>query len=378
MSRRAISALFFLAGMCFASWAARIPDISLKLGLNEGQLGRLLLAVPVGCLVALPLAGWLVQRWGSRHVVLLGAGLYSLSLPLLGLAGQFWTLAPALALFGFASNLVNIAVNTQALGAQTHYGKPIMGSFHGLWSLAGFLSGLLATLLISRRVAPLPHFMLVMGLGLLVAAVAHRYTLRHDTGREAGGRRLRRPDPVLLRIGLIAFCGMLCEGAMFDWAGIYFQRVIQPSPALVTSGYVACMSTMALGRFLADALTYRFGPKRVLQLSSALISGGLALAVALPYLGPALVGFLLVGFGIASVVPLSYSAAGRVGSVAPGPALALVSTIGFTGFLLGPPLIGLLAQAFSLRQALAVVAGVGALIGLLAALPDPVARLQRV
>ncbi|GAA4377444.1 MFS transporter [Hymenobacter koreensis] len=357
--------------MCFASWASRIPDISLKLGLSEGELGQLLLAVPVGSLLALPPAGWLVHRWGSRQVLLLAAGLYSVALPLLGLADRFWRLAPALALFGLASNLVNIAVNTQAIGVQAHHDRPIMGSFHGLWSLAGFLSGAFATLLISWHLSPLPHFLIIMTVGLAIIGVAHRYTLRHDEGREAGGLAWRRPDPYLLRIGLIAFCGMLCEGTMFDWAGVYFQRVVRPGPALVTSGYVACMGTMALGRFAADALTHRFGATRVLQLSSALISVGLLLAVALPYLLPALLGFGLVGFGIAAVVPLSYSAAGQAGSMAPGPALALVSSISFTGFLLGPPLIGFLAEASSLRVSLAFVALVGAGIGLLAARSRP-------
>lgn len=370
-SRIAISAVFFLAGMNFASWASRIPDISQELGLNEGQIGRLLLAVPVGSLLALPLAGWAVHRWGSRTVVLLAALMYSACLPLLGLATTFWTLAPALGLFGFASNLVNISVNTQAIGVQAHHGKPVMGSFHGLWSLAGFLSGAFASLLISWQLAPLPHFLIVTGLGLLIMALAHPHTLREDEGSEAGGLALRLPDPYLLRIGLIAFCGMMCEGTMFDWAGVYFQRVVKPDPALVTSGYVACMSTMALGRFAVDYLTHRFGPTRVLQLSSLLISGGLLLAVALPYLLPALLGFLLVGFGIASVVPLSYSAAGRAGTMAPGPALALVSTISFTGFLLGPPLIGFIAQAFSLRISFALIALAGLAIGLLASQVKP-------
>lgn len=368
-----MSTFFFLSGLCFASWASRIPDISAKLGLNAGQLGQLLLAIPVGSLASLPLAGWLVSSWGSRRTVLLAAGLYAGFLPLLGWAGSFWTLAPTLALFGFAGNLLNIAVNTQAIGIQAFYGKPIMGSFHGLWSLAGFLGGGLGTLLIGWHQVPLRHFLLVLVLCLALAGWAHSYTLRRDVGKAAGsgGLSLRNPDPYLLRIGLIAFCGMMSEGAMFDWAGVYFQKVVRPDAALVTAGYVACMSTMALGRFLSDYATHRLGPVRMLQLSSALIVSGLALAVGLPYLVPAVGGFLLIGFGIASVVPLSYSAAGRATSVSPGVALALVSTIGFLGFLLGPPLIGFLAQLFTLRVALGAVALVAAGVGVLASLPSP-------
>ena len=368
-SRVAVSAFFFLSGLCFASWASRIPDISLRLGLNEGRLGQLLLASPVGSLASLPLAGALVHRWGSRRTTLLAGVLYVSFLLLLGAAGSFWMLAGALALFGAAGNVFNIAMNTQALGVQQLYGRPIIGSFHGLWSLAGFLGGALGAALLKARQPPLPHFLLVLGLGLAIAALAFPGTLRHDVGGERpGGLSLRRPDPYLLRIGLLAFCGLLSEGAMFDWAGVYFQRVVRPGPALVTAGYVACLGAMATGRFASDYLTHRFGPVRLLQLSSALIVTGLLLAVALPRLGPATVGLLLVGFGIAAVVPLAYAAAGRARSVSPGVALTLVSTIGFLGFLLGPPLVGLLGQHFGLRVALGAVAVVASGVGWLAPL----------
>jgi MFS family permease len=373
-SRVAVSAFFFLPGLCFASWASRIPDISAKLGMNSGQLGQLLLAIPLGSLASLPLAGWLVSTWGSRRTVLLASVLYACFLPLLGWAGSFWTLAPALALFGFAGNMLNIAVNTQAIGLQQFYPKPIMGSFHGLWSLAGFLGGALGTALIGWDQPPLHHFLLVLVVCLAIAGWAQAYTLRQDVGKtddSSGGLSLRHPDPYLLRIGFIAFCGMMSEGAMFDWAGVYFQKVVRPDAALVTAGYVACMSTMALGRFLSDYFTHRFGTVRMLQLSSGLIVSGLLLAVGFPYLIPAVAGFLLIGFGIASVVPLSYSSAGRATSVSPGVALALVSTIGFLGFLMGPPLIGFLAQIFSLRTAFGLVAIVATGIGVLASLPNP-------
>jgi MFS family permease len=367
--RVAVSALFFVAGLCFASWASRIPDIRLKLGLSEGELGQLLLALPVGSMLALPVAGWLVHNYGSRVVVLLATCLYALFLPLLGWAPGFWSLAGSLVLFGFAGNLLNISVNTQAIGVQQAYGKPIMGSFHGLWSLAGFLGGALGTLLIRWQQPPFWHFLLVMVLGLLLTVLAHQRTLPQDTGADAGGPSLGRPEPYLLRIGLIAFCGMLCEGCMFDWSGVYFQKVVRPDATLVTAGYVACMSTMALGRFISDYFTHRFGTNRMLQISSALIALGLVTAVVWPAFVPSVVGFLLVGFGIASVTPLAYSAAGQSTTVSPGVALAMVSTIGYFGFLLGPPLIGFIAEVSSLRVSFALVAGLGAAIGVLAALP---------
>ncbi|RPD44534.1 MFS transporter [Hymenobacter sediminis] len=365
--RVAVSVLFFVAGLCFASWASRIPDIGLKLGLSEGELGKLLLALPVGSMLALPIAGWLVHTYGSRVVVLMATCLYAGFLPLLGWATDFWTLAASLVLFGFAGNLLNISVNTQAIGVQAAYGQPIMASFHGLWSLAGFLGGALGTVLIRWQQTPFQHFLLVMGVGLIFTVLAHQRTLPHDVGAETEGSGLRRPEPYLLRIGLIAFCGMLCEGCMFDWSGVYFQKVVRPDATLVTAGYVACMSTMALGRFISDFFTHRFGTTRMLQISSALITVGLLTAVVWPAFVPSVIGFLLVGFGIASVTPLAYSAAGQSTAVSPGVALAMVSTIGYLGFLLGPPLIGLMAELFNLRVSFAVVAGLGAAIGVLAA-----------
>ncbi|GAB2787164.1 MFS family permease [Hymenobacter luteus] len=369
--RVAVSTLFFVAGLCFASWASRIPDIGLKLGLSEGELGQLLLALPVGSMLALPVAGWLVHTYGSRQVVLLATCLYAGFLPLLGWATGFWTLAGSLVLFGFAGNLLNISVNTQAIGVQAAYGQPIMASFHGLWSLAGFLGGALGTLLIRWQQTPFRHFLLVMGVGLVLAVLAHQRTLPQDVGAAGGSSGLRRPEPYLLRVGLIAFCGMLCEGCMFDWSGVYFQKVVRPDATLVTAGYVACMSTMALGRFISDFFTHRFGTARMLQISSALIAAGLLTAVVWPAFGPSVTGFLLVGFGIASVTPLAYSAAGQSATVSPGVALAMVSSIGYLGFLLGPPLIGLVAEVSSLRVSFGLVAGLGAAIGVLAARATP-------
>ncbi|WP_230471144.1 MFS transporter [Hymenobacter jejuensis] len=245
-----------------------------------------------------------------------------------------------------------------------------MGSFHGLWSLASFLGGALGALLIGWGQTPLTHFLLVAAVCAFLTLAANRHTLRHESNDSTGssGLTLRRPDPYLLRIGLIALCGMLCEGCMFDWSGVYFQKVVHAEKAMVASGYVACMSTMALGRFVSDYFTHRFGATRMMQVSSLLITIGLLLAVAFPYLMPSLIGFLLVGFGIASVTPLSYSAAGRATTVSPGVALAVVSTLGYLGFLFGPPLIGLLAEAFSLRVSFTLVAVMGMLVGILSAI----------
>ncbi len=175
-----------------------------------------------------------------------------------------------------------------------------------------------------------------------------------------------KPDRSLVTLGIIAFCSMICEGAMFDWSGVYFQRVIRPDNGLITAGYTAFMCTMATGRFVGDWLTQKTGMKTTLQASGILTALGLLIAVIFPYFITAIFGFLLVGAGVSSVIPLIYSAAGKSKVLVPGVAIAAVSTIGYLGFLFGPPFIGFVAQAFSLRLSLGLIALLGAAIAILA------------
>lgn len=360
--RWAVSTLFFLQGLCFASWASRIPSIQQTLGLSETQLGAVLLAIPVGSMISLPITGWLVAKFGSKKVVTLGAFLYSITLITLGMAQNTFQLISYLLLFGFGGNFMNIGVNTQAVGVESLYKKPIMGMFHGMWSLAGFTGAALGTLMIGEGIVPMQHFLIITIFVVLAAAVSTRFTLPEDPNRQADQPIFAKPDKSLLMLGIIAFCSMICEGAMFDWSGVYFQKVVQADKAWVGAGYTAFMATMASGRFVADWFTGKFGLKRTLQLSGILIAGGLLIAVLLPTLVTALIGFLLVGAGVSSVIPLVYSAAGKSKVLSPGVALAAVSTIGFLGFLMGPPLIGLVAGATSLRISFSIIAVMGLLV----------------
>ena len=359
-NRLAVGALFFLLGLCFASWASRIPSIQQRMGISEAALGGVLLAIPLGQLLSLPLAGWLVAREGSRKVVLWGVGFYATALLGLGWANDLWQLLPCLVLFGVGGNLTNISVNTQAVGVERLYRhKPIMASFHGLWSLAGFVAAAIGSFMIGHAVPPGVHFVFIAAFILAGLAVSAGSIVREDSGVDPNQPIFVKPDKELLGLGAIAFCALICEGAMFDWSGVYFKKVIRADKDWVGAGYTAFMSTMALGRFGADWLAHRLGPKRVIQLSGLLTAIGLSIAVALPTLPMALLGFLLVGFGTSAVVPLVYSAAGRSTHMSAGMALAAVSTIGFFGFLLGPPVIGFVAGATSLRVSFALIAMMG-------------------
>lgn len=357
--RVATSVFFFIAGLTFATWASRIPDIQNKLQLSDAGLGGVLFALPAGLMASLPLSGWLVGKFGSRKLVTAGAVLYPMTLIILGVAGSVWLLTAGLFLFGLFANVINIAMNTQAVGIEKLYGKSIMASFHGLWSVAGFTGAAIGTLFVSAGLSPLIHFALIFVLTGLLSIIAYRFTLPHDDAPGKTQPLFVKPDRSILIPGIIAFCCLLCEGAMADWSGVYFKKVVEAPVSLTTLGYLSFTGTMALGRFLGDWLVMKTGVKRMLQLSGSLITVGLLLAVFFPYLVTATIGFLLVGFGVSSVVPVVYGIAGRSKTMSASTALASVSTIGFLGFLIGPPLIGFIAQAINLRWSFALIAIVG-------------------
>ncbi len=356
--RATVGLVFFLAGLTFASWASRIAGIQQKLNLSDAALGGILFTLPVGLMLSLPFSGWVITRIGSRKLLLFALPLYAAALFGLGLAQTTLQLIAVLFCFGFTSNAVNISINTQAVATEKLYNKPILASFHGLWSLAGFAGAAIGTLMIGKGIDPSVHFGLIFVVVVVGVAIAARY-LQDDAGTVQSGPVFVMPDASLVKLGAVAFCSMICEGAMFDWSVVYFKKVIHAENAWMAAGYTAFMSTMAAGRFVADWFSGQFGLKRTLQVSGSLTATGLMIAVLFPYLIPALAGFLLVGAGVSSVVPLVYSAAGRSATMSPGVALAAVSTIGFAGFLVGPPLIGFIAGAFSLRASFTLIAAMG-------------------
>jgi MFS family permease len=357
--RIATSVFFFIAGLTFATWASRIPAIQAKLHLSDAGLGGVLFSLPAGLMMSLPLSGWLVSRYGSRPMMITGALFYPAILLLLASANSVVTLSMALFMFGVLGNLLNIAMNTQAVGVESLYGRSVMASFHGLWSLAGFSGALIGTLFVSQGFSPFIHFTIVAGLAAALLLIFFRNTLPKDSGNDQPQKLFVKPDKAILLLGLIAFCTLLCEGAMADWSGVYFKNIVEAPASMITLGYVAFTAMMALGRFLGDWLVTKLGVKNMLQISGTMITSGLLLSVFFPNLITATVGFLLVGFGVSSVVPIVYGLAGKSKKMSPGTALASVSTIGFLGFLIGPPVIGFIAQAISLRWSFTLIGILG-------------------
>lgn len=364
--RIAVAAFFFMAGLSFASWASRIPAIQQKLHLSEAALGGVLLAIPTGLMCSLPFTGWIITKIGSRKLLIIAITLYACFLIGLGAAQNIVELIVCLWCYGFVGNAANIAVNTQAVAAEKMYEKPIMASFHGIWSMAGFTGAGIGIFMIDKQISPFYHFIIIMVM-IFAGIIISSNKLVHDGGEIAQREgeaiptireRLRTMSP-LLKLGIIAFCSMICEGTMFDWSGVYFKKVVLAQGGWIGAGYFAFMCTMAMGRFTADWFAGKYGLKRTLQISGTLTATGLLVAVLFPHLLSATLGFMLVGVGVSSVVPMIYSSAGRTEGMSPGVALTAVSTIGFSGFMIGPPLIGFIAGIATLRASFLLIACMG-------------------
>ena len=374
-ARFAVSMVYFSMGLAFSSWASRIPQIKTALQLSDGVFGSILFALPVGQFLMMPFSGKLVTRFGSHNILRFALPAYTIALCLIGLVHASWQLAFVLFLFGVTGNMCNISVNTQGVAAERLYGRPIMASFHGGWSLAGFTGAIIGFAMINLKIVPFWHFVFIILVIWTIIKINYPYLLRAEPDRKKDEPRRKffmKPDGILLQLGIIGFFSMASEGAMFDWSGIYFKDVVNAPESLVILGYTSFMIMMATGRFLSDYLTSKIGRKLLMQICGVMISGGLFTAVIFPYLIPCTIAFMLIGLGVSSIVPTVYSTAGKHGKIPPGIALATVAGVSFLGFLMGPPLIGLIAEAFGLRYSYAVIGifgiGITLLVGKIKAL----------
>ncbi len=354
-ARRVIlSGYFFFTGICFASWASRIPDIKLALGLTDAQFGGMLLFLPLGSFLGIPISGSLTARHGSNKMLKIASILYPIALVNIGWAADtfVWHLAIALFLFGMIGNLFNVAVNTQAVELAKLFEKSIISSFHGFWSLAGFVGGLVGSYFIAKSMTPLMQFLVILSLGYIFLITTHQHLLHSESNKQSLKKMWTKPTPLMFQFGLIALSNMICEGMMFDWSGVFYQTVVKVSESQRTTGYISFMACMTTGRMFADALINYWGPRKQLMLSGLLVTVGLVIAIIYPSIYTSTIGFMLVGFGVSSVIPTIYGSVGK--SAEPGQAsiaLASVSSIGFFGFLIGPPIVGFLSGALGLRWA---------------------------
>ncbi len=365
-TRLAVALYYFAKGLCFASWASRIPDIKSNLNLSAADLGTILFALSFGQLLIIPFSAKIVNRFGSHRVLFWATFFYGIILTSLGFATQFWQLAIGLVFFGIALNVTNIAVNTQGVYAEKIFKRPIMSSFHGMWSFAGFVGALIGLLMIYLQYSPLQHFVFVLVLSSIIIVFNFKYLVvvkeAKKEKKETNSQFFSKLDKSLFLLGAVGFCSMVSEGVMFDWSGVYFKDIVKAPKNLIVMGYASFMIMMAVGRFIGDAVIIKFGQKLVLQISGFLISLGLFMAVLFPSLIACTLAFMLVGLAVATVVPTVFSIAGKNPNLSPSTSITIVSSISFTGFLIGPPVIGYIAEVYGLRCSFAFIGMFGVLI----------------
>ncbi|MEO5999088.1 MAG: MFS transporter, partial [Chitinophagaceae bacterium] len=275
---------------------------------------------------------------------------------------ETWQLMLILFCFGSSRNLFNISLNAQSIAVQRMYKKSIITTFHGIWSIAGFGGASLGALMVSMNQQPFFHFLLVAILMTGLLLLFFKFTPDQQPAAHERQPLFVLPNRSLVKYGLISFATMACEGTMFDWSGIYFKKVVHAPKELVTVGFAVYMVAMTLGRLTGDRLVRFFGIQRILKYSGLLIFTGLLTAVVFPYYVTACVGFVMVGLGISCVIPLVFSLAGKSKTMGSGPAIAAVSSIGYLGFLLIPPIVGFIAETFNLQWSFLMIAFLGLLI----------------
>jgi len=373
--RVALSAIFTVHGFLYASWAVRVPAVKEQTGASAAALGLALLGLSAGAVATMLIAGTLCRRFGSRQVTVPACGVLSLTLLLPPLAHSAVTLGLALLVFGSAYGCLNVAMNSIAIELVAALRRPVMPGFHAAWSFGGLAGATLGGLL-APHLSPLRHLALASLVGVLVSIFAGRVLLagprsepagaaspglRSDEGATKEGDAKRRPQVssskktqresirTVLVLGLIALCAAYCEGAIGDWGALHLKQDLGAGAGLAAAAYAVFALAEACGRLSGTALLERYGRTRVLVTGGLIACGGMLLAALAPDVWLALGGFAATGLGLANLFPVAVA---RAGLLAGSRGVALTSTLGYGGFLLGPPVIGFLAGAFGLRAGL--------------------------
>jgi MFS family permease len=368
----AVSVAFLVHGAVIANWVPRVPAVKATLGVSDGPLGLAMLGLGVGAAAALLVAGRVVARFGSRPVVRVSGVAVCASLVGPGLAGNLPMLALTLALVGAASGLLDVAMNAHGSLVERGYGRSVMASLHGLWSVGGLLGAVTGGLAARAGWSPARHFTvaaLCLGAAVLVgtrrlypaaddAAPTRRATpCPAAAGAAAGAAGRGRGVPwsrALVVLGVVGFSSFFGEGAAHDWSAVYLHDVLGTSPGMAAAGFAAFSLAMAAVRFGGDRLSARFGPVRLVSASGLVAATGFGLGLLAHQPAAGVAGFALLGAGLACVVPITFSAAGHLGGALAGVAISRVAAISYLATFVGPPVIGLVADLAGLSVALAI------------------------
>lgn len=365
----AVTVIFFVNGVLFASWTAHIPHVKAALSLADGPLGIALLGAPVGSCLAMLIAARLLPIFGSRSIVRVTLLGYCVAGPFVGLAGSQAMLFVALAVWGAFQGTLDVSMNTQAISVERRARRALMPGFHGSWSIGSFAGaglgavGVAVGVSLSTQLLLLSVPCLLIGGWLTLAMIPDERPDHPDATSESSGAGARRRVWIAIAaLGGIAIADMLCEGAAADWGAVYLHTSVGVSVGVAALGYTVYSLGMVSIRLAGNRLLDKFSAQRLLPALAALATVMFSIGLAVNDVAVALIGFAGLGAGLAAVIPVVFSAAGRVPGVHPGTGVAMVSACGWAGFMFGPVLIGQIAQATSLRVALIFVPVLTAII----------------
>jgi MFS family permease len=370
-ARWAVAAVFLVNGAVVGTWAAHIPLVEERLGISHSTLGLALFAMALGALFAMPLTGPMIARLGSAAVTRLVTPLLLAAFPIALLAKGPASLMLALFVFGAVNGAMDVAMNAHGVAVERKFGRPVMSSFHGMWSLGGLLGAGFAALLLPA-VSPFLQALITVSIGLVAAAAALWHFLPAHIDRGNVGTAIALPNRATLGIGVLCFLCMTSEGAVLDWGALHLRSSLSATPGLAATGFAAFSASMAISRFSGDWLRARVGAVMLVRGSAWLAAAGLVIALMVPWPTVAVGGFALVGLGLANLVPVFFGAAGRIPGQNPGAAIAALATLGYSGFMVGPPVIGFVADLTSLAFALGLIVLACVVIALAAGITEPV------
>lgn len=366
-ARLATNVHFFLNGLAFATWGVHVPTFKHLHSLSEVEVALAMLAAGVGALVAVLGAGALIGRFGARAVCAVSGLMTAAAIGAVLQLPSYWAGVMSLFVFGVANSLFDVAMNAHAVEVETAYGRPIMSSCHGFFSLGGLAGAALASLLAVAGVAATTHTLWVaVGAAALTIAVVPSMLPDRAHITEEAGHSFMRPHGVIILLGAMAALGLVAEGAMYDWSVLYLRESLASPQALAALAYASFSVAMAIGRFAGDHARAQWGAVTLLSVGGTLAAIAMLAALLIGHPAAALAGFALVGLGIANVVPVLFACASRVPGISPAHGIAGVASLGYLGFLLGPPMIGTVAQVATLPVALGLVALFAAALAMLA------------
>jgi hypothetical protein len=354
-ARASVLAIFFLHGAVFATWISRIPAVKSAIGLSTGQLGVSLLGIAAGCIISMPLTGYVVSRFGSRSVTAMASLFFCVALIAPGFATSQWTLGAALCLLGLAAGGMDVGMNAHGVLVERSAGRPLMSGFHAMFSIGGMAGAALGGMVAGLGISPRAHFIGASVISLAVTLVAIPGLLPGSADAIEHGRSSLKLSWTLAGLGALTFCFFLSEGAIADWSALYLNTSTGATAGRAAAGYALFSAAMSIGRLSGDRLRHLFGAAALVRTGSITAAAGLALALAIPITAVSLLGFTIVGAGCCIVVPIVFAATGGLKGTGTGAALAFVTTSGYIGLFAGPPAIGFVAEAFTLRLALGIV-----------------------